>query len=74
MDTDYITDFHRKFEENDIICRCELVLEDINRYVRKRNPVLTDATHLLVKESLRSVLHLCGIGLTKTTNSKQKLN
>jgi hypothetical protein len=39
MDTDYITDFHRKFEENDIICRCELVLEDINRYVRKRNPV-----------------------------------
>jgi hypothetical protein len=47
-----MSNFHHKFDEDDIKRRHEAVLEDINRYVRKRNPDLMDANHVPVKKSL----------------------
>jgi hypothetical protein len=72
MDKDYITNFHHKFDEDDINHRRKVVLEDINRYLKKRNPDLMDASHLTVSKNSRSVLDLCGICLTKTINGKQR--
>lgn len=72
MDNECVTQFHRKFDEQEIDRRRNLVLGDVNLYLYRKCPSLVNASPVVVSKSSRSVLDLCGMRMTKTEHGKEK--
>ena len=55
MDNECVTQFHRKFDEQEIDRRRNLVLGDVNLYLYRKCPSLVNASPVVVSKSSRSL-------------------